>query len=115
MKKIICILALMASACMPNYSNGTRVGVITKFSNKGIVFKSWEGELLQQGIKIVMDDKGNNTSMANVFSFSVTDPSVVEKINNAMNSGKQVKVHYRQWFVSPVAQLTDYTVVDVEE
>jgi hypothetical protein len=38
------LLALMCVSCS-NYSTGERVGIITKFSNSGAMFKSWEGEL----------------------------------------------------------------------
>lgn len=35
---------VVMSSCS-NYSDGERVGIITKFSNSGKVFKSYEGEL----------------------------------------------------------------------
>ena len=43
------------------YSEGVRTGELIKFSNKGVVFKTYEGEL-SQGI-----------SGAQIFSFSVLD------------------------------------------
>jgi hypothetical protein len=47
MKKLltIAIVALLISSCTNDYSQGQRVGIITKFSNKGLAWKSWEGEL----------------------------------------------------------------------
>jgi len=48
MKKIKFILLLfvaVVSVSCSNYSEGERVGIITKFSNSGRVFKSYEGEL----------------------------------------------------------------------
>ncbi|MAZ71736.1 MAG: 6-phosphogluconate dehydrogenase, partial [Flavobacteriaceae bacterium] len=41
------------------YSEGTRAGELIKFSNKGVLFKTWEGEI-SQGI-----------SGAQIFQFSV--------------------------------------------
>ena len=46
--KFICLslgLALVMTSCTENYSNGERIGMITKFSQKGLVFDSWEGTL----------------------------------------------------------------------
>jgi uncharacterized protein YxeA len=43
------------------YSEGTRAGELIKFSHKGVVVKTWEGEI-SQGI-----------SGAQIFSFSVLD------------------------------------------
>ena len=51
------------------YSEGTRAGELIKFSNKGVLFKTWEGEI-SQGI-----------SGAQIFEFSVLDKEeeVIEK------------------------------------
>ena len=51
MKKIIIAITMIFgmvvafSSCTNNYSQGERVGIITKFSNKGLINKSWEGDL----------------------------------------------------------------------
>lgn len=39
-----CITLLLAG-CSRNYSEGERMGIITKFSHKGLIWKSWEGDL----------------------------------------------------------------------
>lgn len=64
------------------YSEGTRAGELIKFSNKGVLFKTWEGEI-SQGI-----------SGAQIFQFSVLDneEEVVEKMNELQ--GRYVKVTY---------------------
>lgn len=65
------IFAFILTACMPHYSDGVRSGVISKFSNKGLLIKSWEGTLVQ----------GNaQTFYGTPFNFSVTDPEVRNKI-----------------------------------
>lgn len=52
------------------YSEGTRAGELIKFSYRGVVVKTWEGEL-SQGI-----------SGAQIFSFSVLDQEkeVIKKL-----------------------------------
>ena len=39
------VATMLMTSCSQNYSNGERVGMITKFTKKGIVWKSWEGHL----------------------------------------------------------------------
>ncbi|PZW37775.1 hypothetical protein LX95_02788 [Mesonia algae] len=64
------------------YSEGTRAGELIKFSNRGVMVKTWEGEI-SQGI-----------SGAQIFSFSVLDKNeeVIEKLNQYQ--GEYVKLTY---------------------
>lgn len=68
------------------YSEGTRSGELIKVSNKGIIFKTWEGEI-SQGI-----------SGAQIFSFSVLDSEkeVIEKLQEYQ--GYYVKLTYVERF-----------------
>lgn len=67
-----------------NYSEGTRSGELIKFSKKGFVFKTWEGEL-SQGV-----------SGAQIFEFSVHDhqEQIIEQFNKYQ--GGYVKLHYEE-------------------
>lgn len=106
MKRLIGLCALFLCACAPNYSNGERVGVVVKLSEKGFFFKSWEGELLVST---------NNVQVAgDTFPFNV-DPSALAKVKAAMESGKRVRLVYRQWAVSPVTIDNDHVVIDVKD
>lgn len=93
---------LVLTACAPNYSNGERVGVVTKLSNKGLLWKSWEGSLNQGGTKNVPTKYGDNV-VPNAEPFSVTDENVVEALKHAADTGRRVKVTYHEWLVSPVS------------
>ena len=68
------------------YSEGTRAGELIKFSNKGVLFKTWEGEI-SQGI-----------SGAQIFKFTVLDeePEVIEKMQEFQ--GRYVKLTYIERF-----------------
>jgi len=70
-------------------SDGTRVGILFKFTRTGTVFKTFEGEMIQPGLKTA---KGINT---NNFFFSVSDPNMAQKLNEVQ--GKVVEVHYKQY------------------
>ena len=64
------------------FSTGVRTGELIRFSKRGVLFKTWEGEM-SQGI-----------SGAQIFSFSVqtSEKDVVEKLENLQ--GKYVKLNY---------------------
>lgn len=65
-----------------SFSDGIRTGELIKFSHKGYIFKTWEGEL-SQGL-----------SGSQKFAFSVLDnePEVIEQLKN--NQGKFVRIEY---------------------
>lgn len=64
------------------YSEGTRTGELIKFSRKGVIFKTWEGEI-SQGI-----------SGAQIFQFSVLDKDQDVIKNLQENEGNYVKLTY---------------------
>ena len=71
------------------YSEGTRVGIIYKFSKKGTFFKTYEGEMILPGIR----NKGKNASLStNTFNFSVTDEELAQKLMKSQ--GMEIELHY---------------------
>lgn len=95
------LIVASLSACAPNYSEGERVGVITKFSNKGLVFKSWEGSLNQGGTKRVSNGDGGYNTVANAVGFNVSDETIIAEVREAANANRVVKLTYSQWFIKP--------------
>ena len=79
---IITLLAYLSFVYFATYSEGVRSGELIKFSNKGVLFKTWEGEM-SQGI-----------SGAQIFTFSVldSDKKVIEDLKTLQ--GQYVKVTY---------------------
>lgn len=85
-----------------SYSKGYRAGELIKISHKGIIFKTWEGEL-SQGV-----------SESQFFQFSVTDPDIIEKLKDMQ--GQRVKLTYKERFrTMPWWGDTRYFVVNVEK
>ena len=76
------LLAYYAFIYFITYSEGTRSGELIKFSHKGVVVKTWEGEI-SQGI-----------SGAQIFTFSVLDKDqeVIKKLQDYQ--GQYVKLTY---------------------
>lgn len=109
------IAALALSACAPNYSNGSRTGVVTKLSEKGLMFKSWEGSMNQGGTKTSTNSDGQSSTVPNAFEFNVADPALIAKLNAALDSGARVTVTYRQWFLGPPTINSNTVIIGVKE
>lgn len=72
------------------YSEGNRSGILQKFSKKGNVFKTFEGELIMSSIA----STGNVTLASEKFFFSLTSDSLAQVMFTM--EGKHVTVHYEQ-------------------
>jgi len=77
-------------ATVYTYSDGNRAGRLIKFSHKGYIFKTYEGELNLGGI--------NTTSggilINNMWQFSVEDKSVADSLSKL--EGKDLTLHYKE-------------------
>ncbi|MFN7452421.1 MAG: hypothetical protein ACK5R5_05930 [Alphaproteobacteria bacterium] len=100
----------LSGGAMPNYSEGSRVGQVLKISNKGIIWKSWEGELLMSNAAIGNSDGG---MVRDVWEFSVRDEAVAREIERAAEEGRRIQLHYTQHLIRPIQLSTSYTVVRV--
>jgi hypothetical protein len=67
------------------YSKGERSGYLQKFSQKGWLCKTWEGEIAMANLPGAMPE---------VFSFTVRDDSVAAVLNGL--SGQRVAIYYEQ-------------------
>jgi hypothetical protein len=86
-------------------SDGNRSGVLFKISRKGILFKTYEGQL-HLGGSIQMTDQS-------VWNFSAESAAVYEKLQQF--EGKNVTVHYKEVVNSfPWQGETNYLVDDVQ-
>lgn len=73
------------------FGDGTKAGTMNYFVHKGYVFKTYEGRLIQAGIRT--QTQGNIQS--NEFMFSVTSQSVVDQLTK--NAGAYVELHYKEY------------------
>ncbi|MDD2310307.1 MAG: hypothetical protein PHH91_12070 [Desulfuromonadaceae bacterium] len=106
---IVAAVALFAGYIMIvlnwSYSKGERVGYVQKFSEKGWLCKTWEGELQMLPVPGTVPEK---------FLFSVRDKAVIGKINSAM--GKKISVSYEQHIGIPTDCFgeSEYFAVDAK-
>ena len=99
MKRLISVKVLiyssliLLSSCSENYSNGERIGVITQFSETGLIWKSWEGHLN-------VTQTGMNSSVP--FDFSIDndkpDQEIINILDSAAQYGWKVKLVYHETF-----------------
>ncbi|KFC63239.1 hypothetical protein [Massilia sp. LC238] len=68
-----------------SYSEGERAGYLQKFSKKGWLCKTWEGEILLSSMPGAIPER---------FAFTVRDDAVVKQLQNAM--GQRVQITYEQ-------------------
>jgi hypothetical protein len=108
-KIVLLALCLSMSAQAACFSEGVRVGTIQKFSQKGVVKKSWEGELVMEGTKFSAGSGGN------IWKFSVQEQAVATSIDNATMSGKPVALRYCQVYMKLGQTDTDYIVTQAVE
>ena len=89
-----------------SYSRGERAGFVQKFSKKGLVFKTWEGELLMVTLPGVMPER---------WAFTVRDDAVAARINELM--GKRIALSYEQHIGVPTSIFgeTGYFVTSARE
>jgi hypothetical protein len=101
---ILIVVLWTAISLSWSYSSGKRAGYIQKFSKKGWVCKTWEGEIAMVNMPGAAQER---------FSFSVRDDSVAAKINRLM--GSHVSITYEQHRGVPTRCFgeTEYWVTEV--
>lgn len=68
-----------------SYSEGERAGIVQKFSKKGWVCKTWEGELAMTTVPGVAPT---------LWNFTVRDPAVAKQVSD--NMGRRVVLQYAE-------------------
>ncbi len=68
-----------------SYSEGDRAGYVQKFSRKGWICKTWEGELAMVNLPGAMPE---------IFAFTVRDDAVADRLNETL--GQRVVLTYEE-------------------
>jgi hypothetical protein len=103
MKKVIRIVGLLILAGLIIFigiryffvfGEGVKAGELNYIVKKGFLFKTYEGKLIQNGLR----SKAPNTVQSYEFEFSVSDEAVAQKL--MVTSGKNVELHYKEYMGS---------------
>ena len=87
-----------------SYSDGDRVGYVQKFSHRGWLCRTWEGELAMNPVP---------GATPQIFPFTVRDEVTAKRIKDA--EGKRVALHYKEKRGIPSSCFgdTNYFISDV--
>jgi len=119
---IAIIFTIVFNSCSGcDYSEGERVGVVTKISYKGLIWKTWEGEMNLGGYRAASKGRG---FVANLWEFSIEANNPNQEklaliLQKAMIEGNRVKVTYYDrgfvlgcWHSATSYWITSVTVID---
>jgi hypothetical protein len=73
------------------FGDGVKAGTMNYFVHKGYIFKTYEGRLIQTGVRA----PAQGGIQSNEFMFSVTDQKVADKLNK--NAGAYLELHYKEY------------------
>lgn len=76
---------------IPFASDGVRSGLLNSVMKKGNVFKTYEGTLIQDGIR----GASGGGMQSNTFEFSIEDKNIFDSLK--FNSGKRFELQYKEY------------------
>tara|TARA_Y100001934_G_C12001493_1_gene607900 strand:- start:252 stop:677 length:426 start_codon:yes stop_codon:yes gene_type:complete len=95
------------------YSEGVRAGTVIKLSRKGVLFKTWEGQLNIRSFGAV----NSNNSLSETFEFSIESDQehIIKTLEEVSLSGERVNLHYiERYRVLPWRGSTRYFITKIE-
>lgn len=118
MKTTLVVIIFMAIAflCLVYwgvYDEGVRAGTVLRISKKGMIFKTFEGQL---NVQTFGSFRGENP-IVEAFDFSVStdDETVISALQDVALSGERVNVHYvARYAAFPWRGDTKYFITRVE-
>lgn len=73
------------------FGEGVKAGSLNYFVKKGVIFKTYEGRMVQEGFQ----SPTSGALQSNEFRFSVVDPEVAAILER--NSGKHLELRYKEY------------------
>lgn len=117
MKKIIPIAILVVVVCTVIFvwwryffvfSEGVKAGELNYFEKKGILFKTYEGRVVQAGFKSPTPGE----LQSNEFRFSTTDEAIAKKLERA--GGDFVELRYEEYIAPlPWRGASNYVIIEI--
>ena len=110
---LLLIIGILSFAYWGTYDEGVRAGNVVRISKKGVIFKTYEGQLNLQAFGAI---KGS-TPFVEMFDFSVEHnrPDVVRELEAVALSGDRVNLHYIKRYIRfPWRGETKYFITEVE-
>jgi len=73
------------------FGEGAKAGELNFVVKKGYIFKTWEGKLIQSGLR----SRAANTVQSYDFDFSVEDEKIASQL--LTHDGKMFNLHYKEY------------------
>lgn len=89
---VILIILIWWRFYFPFGDDSVKDGYLNKIEHKGYIFKTWEGTLIQSGLK----STGPGSMQSPTFEFSVKNDQIARQLQ--LNSGKYFVLHYKEYF-----------------
>ncbi|MDN3203303.1 hypothetical protein [Algoriphagus sediminis] len=90
------------------FGEGVKAGSLNYFVKKGVIFKTYEGRVVQEGFQ----SPNAGELQSNEFRFSVTDEKVAEQLERS--SGKFVELRYEEFNgMLPWRGTSNFLVIEV--
>ena len=101
------VMVLLVSAIFADdFSDGFRIGVVDKLSKKGLICKTWEGQMLQDGQATY--------GKSRLFKFSTNDENIAKKIRDTAGMRVRLQYTYKKFFSTKCSGDTQYFITDVQ-
>ena len=81
------------------FGEGVKSGELNYVVYKGVLFKTYEGKLIQTGIR----SKEAGSIQSYEFEFSVEDPALAREL--MLQGGRTLELHYKEYFGAALAGL----------
>lgn len=104
MKKAIWIVILLVLAAAAGFvyykyyfvfGEGVKAGELNYMVRKGVIFKTYEGKLIQSGFRSSSGKTAGTGIQSYEFEFSVENEAIAEKL--MLSSGKDMELHYKEY------------------
>ena len=94
---IILGLLVLSFFYFGTFSEGSRAGVVTKISQRGVLFKTWEGQMSLKTFGAIQSE--NMVSDTYTFSIEKGNDSLIEQLQEAALSGERVNLLYKERYM----------------
>lgn len=99
---VICAIVLSGCVIRTDPGHGRKVGRIVSLSKKGLIWKTWEGELIRGGF---VDGSG---SMGTSFRFTIEDDRLIDLAIECLDKQYEVALDFDVEFISSVSRSESY-------
>lgn len=77
------------------FGEGVKSGELNYMVKKGVVFKTYEGKLIQSGLRASSKVTNGTAVQSNEFEFSVADEAIADSL--LLNSGRNMELRYKEY------------------